>query len=57
MKTHVITGSDRIRLIVDDHGNADAPSLILTHGFAQCAHSWKRQYGSALEERFRLITP
>lgn len=57
MKTHAITGSDGIRLIVDDHGDADAPSLILTHGFAQCAHSWKRQYGSALKERFRLITP
>ena len=57
MKTHAITGSDGICLIVDDHGNADAPSLIFTHGFAQCAHSWKRQYGSALKERFRLITP
>ena len=57
MKTHAITGSDGIRLIVDDHGDADAPSLIFTHGFAQCAHSWKRQYGSALKERFRLITP
>ncbi len=57
MRTHEITGRDGVRLVVDDHGAADAPPLILTHGFAQCARSWKRQYGSALVERFRLIAP
>ncbi len=57
MRTHTITGSGGVRLAVDDHGPAGAPALVLLHGFAQCARSWKRQAGSALADRFRLVVP
>ena len=57
MKSHTITGNDGVKLHVEDRGPADAPAIVLLHGFGQCAYSWKRQFGGALEERFRLITP
>ena len=57
MKSHIITGSDGVKLHVEDRGPADAPAIVLLHGFGQCAYSWKRQFGGVLEQRFRLITP
>ena len=57
MKSHVIAGNDGLKLYVEDRGPADAPPIVLLHGFGQCAYSWKRQFGGALEQRFQLITP
>ena len=57
MNSHVITGNAGVQLHVEDRGPADAPAIVMLHGFGQCAHSWERQFGGALEQRFRLITP
>ena len=57
MRTHRITSSDDVKLHIDDRGPADAPAIVFLHGFCQSAFSWKRQFGGALEERFRLVTP
>ena len=57
MKSHIIIGNDGVKLHVEDRGPVDAPTIVMLHGFGQCAYSWKRQFGGALEQRFRLITP
>ncbi len=54
---HTITGTDGTRLHVEERGPGDAPAILMLHGFGQCALSWKHQFGSVLEQRYRLITP
>lgn len=57
MRAHSVASDDGVRLYVEDRGGIDAPAIVMLHGFGQCALSWKRQFGDALEDRFRLITP
>lgn len=54
MRTHTITGGGGVRLYVTDQGPADAPVLMLIHGWAQDHACWQKQ--STLAETHRLIT-
>ena len=51
--THRIAGHDGVGLFVRDSGSADAPALVLIHGWSQHHLCWLRQ--APLSDRFRLI--
>ncbi|MEM7439686.1 MAG: alpha/beta hydrolase [Pseudomonadota bacterium] len=55
MVTRHISGHNGVRLEVTDLGPADAPAIVLLHGWSQAALSWARQH--PLAEDFRLIIP
>ena len=55
MTVRQITGHDGVRLEVTDLGPADAPPIVLIHGYSQAALSWQRQHRLAGD--FRLIIP
>lgn len=57
MTAHQITGHNGIRLHVEERGRADAPAILLVHGWSQHHLSWSKQLGGPLAERFRLIAP
>ena len=50
-----IPGTDGVSLYVEDHGPADAPCLVLTHGWGLDSTIWA-QARRDLGERFRIVT-
>lgn len=55
MTTHRITGHGGVSLTVHDIGPADAPPVVLIHGWSQASPCWLRQH--ALAGAHRLIIP
>ena len=52
-----VTSADGTRLSVRVSGPADAPPILLIHGWSQHSLSWSRQLSSDLALRFRLVAP
>jgi pimeloyl-ACP methyl ester carboxylesterase len=52
---HVITGPDGAQLFVEVYGPADAPQLVLVHGWCNTGRVWHDQV-LALSDRYRIIT-
>ena len=51
-----VTSADGTRLAVRTAGPADAPAVLLLHGWAQSGRVWSDQFADpALTERFRLL--
>ncbi|MET7698545.1 alpha/beta hydrolase [Streptomyces sp. NPDC005485] len=51
-----LTDPGRIRLFVTSHGPADAPVLLLVHGWGGDGREWA-PHAEALAERFRVVVP
>jgi non-heme chloroperoxidase len=54
-RTHTVSGGGGLRLHVREWGLADAPPILLIHGWSQNHLCWARQYESALAGEFRLV--
>jgi non-heme chloroperoxidase len=54
-RTHTVKGGGGLRLHVREWGPADAPAILLIHGWSQNHLCWARQYESALAGEFRLV--
>jgi non-heme chloroperoxidase len=54
-RTHTVSGGGGLRLHVREWGPADAPPILLIHGWSQNHLCWARQYESALAGEFRLV--
>lgn len=52
---HVVTGTTGVRLAVRTAGPADAPPIVLLHGWAQSGRVWTHQLSGPLAIDFRLI--
>jgi pimeloyl-ACP methyl ester carboxylesterase len=57
LRVHRVEGHGGVTLQVADHGPADAPAILLIHGWSQHSLSWSKQIAGPLAERFRLIAP
>jgi non-heme chloroperoxidase len=55
VRSSVVQSSDGVRLRTYEWGRSDAPPILFIHGWSQSHLSWKRQYLSALAERFRVV--
>ncbi len=52
-----LTGGSGVRLAVRTAGEADAPPIVLLHGWAQSGAVFAHQLASPLARRFRLVAP
>ena len=50
-----VAGPDGVRLLVESYGPADAPTIVLAHGWTNTRRVWHEQV-VALADRFRLVT-
>jgi non-heme chloroperoxidase len=50
-----VTGGSGVRLAVRTAGPADAPAVLLLHGWAQSSRAWRHQLTGPLAERHRLF--
>lgn len=57
MESHTVVGGGGTELRVDVAGPADAPPVVLVHGYSQSRLSWVRQFESDLTEDRRLLAP
>lgn len=57
MDAHTVSGGGDTNLHVDVAGPADAPAVVLIHGYSQSRLSWCKQFDSDLTEEFRLVAP
>lgn len=48
---------DGVVLSVDVHGSADAPVIVLLHGFPELGFSWRHQLAVLTDAGFRLLVP
>ncbi len=55
MKIHTVAGGGGLRLHVREWGPADAPPILLIHGWSQNHLCWAKQYESALAADHRLV--
>jgi non-heme chloroperoxidase len=55
MKLHTVRGGGGLRLHVREWGAADAPPIVLIHGWSQNHLCWAQQYESRLGDEFRLV--
>ena len=51
----MVAGGGGTRIAVYEYGDAQAPEILLVHGFSQSHLAWARQYESPLLQRFRLV--
>lgn len=47
---------DGLELVADFGGDDDAPAVILTHGWGQTRHSWRRTMRSLMEKGYRVVS-
>ncbi|MEM7176787.1 MAG: alpha/beta hydrolase [Pseudomonadota bacterium] len=57
MTPHWIQGGGGITLHVREWGPAQAPAILLVHGWSQHHMSWMKQTTSPLVDRFRIVAP
>lgn len=55
MRTHTVEGGAGLKLHVRDFGPADAPAILLIHGWSQHHLCWSKQFESPLAREFRLV--
>lgn len=55
MQCHSVIGGGGLKLHVREWGRGDGPPLVFLHGWSQSHLSWRRQYESALADRFRIV--
>jgi pimeloyl-ACP methyl ester carboxylesterase len=55
MKSHSVTGGGGVKLHVREWGKANAPAILLIHGWSQSHLCWHEQYDSQLADDFRLV--
>lgn len=55
MRIHTVEGGRGLKLHVRDFGPADAPAILLIHGWSQHHLCWSKQLDSPLAEEFRLV--
>ena len=55
MRIHEVAGGGGLRLHVREWGKADAPPILMIHGWSQSHLCWAKQYESALADDFRLV--
>jgi pimeloyl-ACP methyl ester carboxylesterase len=48
---------DGIELHVAEHGDSDAPVLVLLHGFPELGYSWRHQIPALAEAGYHLMVP
>ena len=46
-----------IQLNVQEAGDADAPLVVLAHGFPELAYSWRHQIPALVEAGYRVVAP
>lgn len=54
-RVHAVRGGGGLQLHVREWGEADAPPILLIHGWSQNHLCWTRQVDSALADEFRLV--
>lgn len=57
MTAHTVIGHGGVRLHVREAGPADAPAILLIHGWSQHHLSWSKQLEGKLADEFRLVAP
>lgn len=57
MAVHDIEGGGGLRLHVREWGRAEAPPILLIHGWSQNHRCWQKQFDSPLADEFRIIAP
>ncbi len=55
MKVHDVVGGAGLHLHVREWGKDAAPPILFIHGWSQNHLCWTKQFGSDLQERFRLV--
>ena len=55
--TERFVDTNGVRLRVTEAGAADAPVLILAHGFPELAYSWRHQIPVLADAGFRVLAP
>ena len=55
MKIHSVTGGGDVKLQVREWGKANAPPILLIHGWSQNHLCWHKQYESELADTFRMV--
>jgi len=55
LRSHYVEGAEGVPINVVESGPADAPAVLLLHGFAQSHFSWTFQLQSPLAGRYHLI--
>jgi pimeloyl-ACP methyl ester carboxylesterase len=53
-RERVVESFDGTRLHVEEHGDPDAPTIVLAHGYAMSLQTWRYQLRD-LRERFHLV--
>lgn len=51
------TGRSGITIGYDDHGPADAPAVLLLHGFPDSAALWRHQVPALVDAGYRVLVP
>ena len=51
----VVDGAGHVPLVVAEAGSADAPAILLIHGFGQSSWSWRGLMQSDLAQRYHLV--
>ena len=46
-----------VRLWIEEHGPADAPLVVLLHGFPELGFSWRHQVPALVDAGFRVVVP
>lgn len=46
-----------IELLVTDHGEADAPAVVMLHGWPDTAHLWRHQIPALTAAGYRVLAP
>jgi pimeloyl-ACP methyl ester carboxylesterase len=57
MITHRMLAADGVELHVVDAGPADAPVVVLAHGFPELAYSWRHQIPALTAAGYRVLAP
>ena len=57
MTPRPVHSPDDVRLATYEAGPADAPAIVLVHGWSQASGCWRKQMTGPLAERFRLVAP
>jgi len=55
MEAQFVTGGGGVEIATYEWGKADAPAVLLMHGFCQSHLCWRKQFESALADEFRLV--
>jgi pimeloyl-ACP methyl ester carboxylesterase len=57
MIRHRYVDTNGIRMHVAENGPADAPAVVLCHGFPECWYSWRHQLEALGDAGYRVIAP